>query len=384
MLHILFVILKILGIILACILGLLLLLILIVLFVPIRYRVDVKKREEVIVKMRVNWLLRIVFMRGWFIDNQLHIKLRIFGFTIWDNLRPKKGKKVKIKKGKKEKSKKKETKSEKIRKEVTNKEVIKSEENEEETNREVIKNEENDKEEIKNEVIKNVEIKKSEIKKEDIKFETTKNAKLEYSQDFIDNKDTELVKENIFSSEDASENQEENQSFENEEQSQKTSKIKEMIHKIKGFFHKLKQTIMNIKSKVKQLLQLFRKLLDKKNLVTSFFKDETNRAGIKLALGHLLNILKHCGPQRIEGYVKFGTGDPEQTGKILGVIAIFYGKYGQNVSIEPDFEEKVFEAEGMVKGRIRIFHLLIIGIKAIRDKNIKSLLKNARQLKEEL
>lgn len=383
MLHILFVILKILGIILACILGLLLLLILIVLFVPIRYRVDAKKREEVIVKMRVNWLLRILFVRGWYIDHQLHIKLRLFGITIWDNLRPKKEKKVKIKKGKKEKIKIKDTKNKEIKKDETKYEESKYEE---------IKYEETSNEDSKGEVTKSEEIRYEEKKTEDSKGEVTRYEESKSDIGWVEQRmrDDSKPKEDFIQTdesekqEDQEDHQEDNQTFEYEESSSKTSKIKGIIHKIKGFFHKLKQTFMNIRSKVSQLLQLLRKLLDKKNLVTLFFQDEVNRAGIKLAIGHLISVLRHCGPQRIEGYVRFGTGNPEQTGKLLGIIAIFYGKYGLDVSIEPDFEEKVFEAEGMVKGRIRIFHLLIIGIKVIRDKNIKSLIKNARQLKEEL
>ncbi len=352
MLHVLFVILKILGIILACILGLLLLLILVVLFVPIRYRVDVKKREDVIVKMRVNWLLRILFVRGWYIDNQLHIKLRIFGFTIWDNLQPKKEKKAKIKKAKIKKVKIKKGKKEKPKKEM----------GEEFKETDFVK-----KKQISSEPYNSTQ--------DELKYHESVDKQIE--DDLWDNNDWEK-------DEDESEYSEENQIFENDEQSTKAGKIKRIVRIIKDIFHKIKQTVKNIKSKISQLIQLVRKLLNKKNLVSLFLKDEMNRTGIKFAFGQLLNILKHCGPQKIEGYVKFGTGDPEQTGKILGIIAVFYGKYGDSVLIEPDFEEKVFEAEGMVKGRIRIFHLLIIGIKVIRDKNIKMLIKNARQLKEEL
>ena len=57
MLHILFLILKIIGIILAVLLGLVLLLICIVLFVPVRYKANVQKAgEEIVGRVRVSWL----------------------------------------------------------------------------------------------------------------------------------------------------------------------------------------------------------------------------------------------------------------------------------------------------------------------------------------
>lgn len=333
MLHILLVILKILGIILACLLGLLLLLVLIVLFVPIRYRVDAKKREETIIKMRVSWLARLVFVRVWFINKQLHIKLRIFGFTLWDNLRPKKEKKVKHKKSSKKKSH--NPKSESVEPD------IKSMEDSPSTVDEI-------QEDTKEEQKKNIELHKC------TKEEESANG---------DEEDTDPV----------------------EEQAEKEAgKLEKFTNKIKDIFHKISKLGTTIKNKIHKVLDLIKKLCEKKNLVSVFLNEEMNKTGIKFALGQLLEVLKYCGPQKIEGELKFGTGDPESTGKLLGAVAFLYGYYGKSVTIEPDFENKVFEAKVMVKGRIRFIRLLIIGIKVIRDKNFKKLVKNARQLKEEL
>ena len=84
----------------------------------------------------------------------------------------------------------------------------------------------------------------------------------------------------------------------------------------------------------------------------------------------------HILPGKIKGQVEFGTGDPESTGKALAVMGIFYGAYGKNVSIMPNFYEKRLLAELTLKGRIRMVTVLIIVLKVIRDKHVKRLKRN--------
>ena len=100
MVHFILFILKIIGIILASILGILLLLILVVLFVPIRYQIYGKKREDMKLEGRVTWLLHLIYLRVTYESNKSIIKLKVFGKTFYDsqNLKDKKNK---IKKDKK-------------------------------------------------------------------------------------------------------------------------------------------------------------------------------------------------------------------------------------------------------------------------------------------
>jgi hypothetical protein len=77
--HIIFFILKLIGIILASILGLIVLLLLIVLLVPIRYRVNAEHEDDFHAEAKVSWLMRIIYLRLKFTDNHLVIVLRIFG-----------------------------------------------------------------------------------------------------------------------------------------------------------------------------------------------------------------------------------------------------------------------------------------------------------------
>ena len=129
MLHILGMILKGIGITLLCILLLLLFLLLAILFVPVRYRIAADKPEEgnARAKVKAGWLFSIVTVFAeW--EGKLHYGVKIFGFSVYDNLKKSVAKKEKtktIKKKKKKKPKKEKKKKEKQEKqEKQNREAL--------------------------------------------------------------------------------------------------------------------------------------------------------------------------------------------------------------------------------------------------------------------
>ena len=80
MLHILFLILKIIGIILLSILGIVLTLIVVVLFVPIRYRAKIETTDGVKklrVEAKVTWLLHLISAHVAYKENKLVWQARV-------------------------------------------------------------------------------------------------------------------------------------------------------------------------------------------------------------------------------------------------------------------------------------------------------------------
>ncbi|SFR91125.1 DUF2953 domain-containing protein [Anaeromicropila populeti] len=82
---IVFLILKIVGIVIGCISGLAVMLILLILLVPVRYRIKIKKIEHVESYFTVYWLFHIVSMRGELEKNTWNYCLRIFGIPLKHN-----------------------------------------------------------------------------------------------------------------------------------------------------------------------------------------------------------------------------------------------------------------------------------------------------------
>ena len=83
MIHIGLTILKIIGIVLLVLLGILVSLILIVLFVPLRYRITVKKEEEPLsADVSVSWLLRLVRLHARYYEKKAEGRVQVLNFTL--------------------------------------------------------------------------------------------------------------------------------------------------------------------------------------------------------------------------------------------------------------------------------------------------------------
>ena len=98
MLHIILLILKIIGIIFLALLGLLLLVILAALFVPLRYRVKAAHGDGYLeLDATASWLLHLLHARVTMENKKPHIRVRIFGILLFDNLKEKKDKQQRTK-----------------------------------------------------------------------------------------------------------------------------------------------------------------------------------------------------------------------------------------------------------------------------------------------
>lgn len=160
--------------------------------------------------------------------------------------------------------------------------------------------------------------------------------------------------------------------------------VGKLIRSYRNIKAKIKSFFIGVKTKIKEFLQKLFNIKDKTRLILNFLNDDINKKGFRFTYDTLKKILKHILPKKVRSKLIFGTGDPCSTGQALGIFGILYGIYGDNIQLTPDFESKVFKGSHYVKGRIRIWTLLIIIIKLLLDKRFKDLKMNYQLLKEAL
>lgn len=91
MLTIILTILKAIGITVLTILGLVLMMIFVILFVPLRYNADGFYNEDYKLYAKVSWLLHILIFQACLEKNEkFHASVKVFGITVFDNLKPEK------------------------------------------------------------------------------------------------------------------------------------------------------------------------------------------------------------------------------------------------------------------------------------------------------
>lgn len=318
MLHTLFLILKIIGIILAVILGLVLLVICIVLFVPICYRADLHgsgSAKELTVHAKVSFLfgsIKAVFALE---NGKTDLSVRIAWKKLGDS-DPVENK-AKDRDGEMPKPEKKAV--------MQKSQTIQKEEQQDGT--------------------------PNRITDKAVEDETEKIEKTEQS--------AKIYPEST--------EKKQRKKKERKEDSDSASKIEQITEKIKCTYHKFCDKINQI--------------TEKKDKISDFLTDETHKNAflkLKNEAFHLLKILK---PKKIQGEITFGFEDPSLTGRILAWISMIYPWIGEHTDITPDFEHRTLSGDLRIRGRLYVITLVVTAIRLILSKAVRRSFKDIRNFK---
>ena len=153
---------------------------------------------------------------------------------------------------------------------------------------------------------------------------------------------------------------------------------RKLIGKISGFFRDFHQSLKRIPkiwTEIKNKLANGRKSFER---MREIFTNEENREVFRLLVSRGRKLFRHVRPKKIKGKLQFGFSDPYRTGQVLTAVSPFYGLYAKELELIPDFEHEVLKGEISVKGRIRMGVVLWTGIRLFLNKNFRRLLKRFR------
>jgi hypothetical protein len=371
-------------------LGILLLILLTILLVPVRYRVAIEHGETFRMEGRASWLLHLIHAKFSYLEGKPHIRMRIFGFVLYDNL------KLKVKKTKNKKIKNKKIKRKKVKSAVKKKNKRKSKtktsaelkkekilinDNKSDTIR-IVQTHKQIEEQERNLIEKSMDelpedLRKSEIYEEKYKQEEQHKREEEHKQE--EQHKQEELRSKVLDVSKTTERQEKQNT-----QHKKISFLMKILLKIKSWKEKVLTFFRELKSKIIKWFDTVVNIKQKFSLISNFIKDELNREGFHITYHSLKKMLKHILPTKLKSKLIFGTGDPCMTGQALGLAGMLYSFYGDKIQIIPDFENARLEGKHDARGRIRLITILIIVIKLIFDKRFKQLKRNFILLKEAL
>ena len=128
-------------------------------------------------------------------------------------------------------------------------------------------------------------------------------------------------------------------------------------------------------SKAKHGDSIIDKITDAIKKFQKLYSDNRNKAAIGHLKDELFLILKRICPKKLAFTAEFSTGEPDTTGILLGVIAMFPIGYTNRWQITPDFESDNAFAKGSfkIKGRIFTISILAALLRILFDKNCRRL-----------
>ena len=127
------------------------------------------------------------------------------------------------------------------------------------------------------------------------------------------------------------------------------------------------------KRKKSSFADRIKRICEKLSSLRETVEDEENQKAFRLLLSRVKYLLHHLRFRRFEGRLVFGFDDPAMMGRILGVLSLFYPLYGESFTITPVFDHTLFEGEIVLKGHVRLIHILIAGIQLMMNKKIRGL-----------
>ena len=139
--------------------------------------------------------------------------------------------------------------------------------------------------------------------------------------------------------------------------------------------------IGSIKQKFKNLKQKLIRLKEQLGNIKSILSEETNRNAVVFLFQEFKYLMKHFSPRKASGEVQYGMEDPADTGQVLGIISLFPFWYRYKISVIPDFTAENVYVKGKLtmKGHIRSVHVLISGIRIIKNKDIRKVINQIRK-----
>nr|WP_288555211.1 hypothetical protein [uncultured Mediterraneibacter sp.] len=337
-LHILFILLKIIGILLLVILGILFLAVLTVLFVPVRYEGEVGVKNSVSsIRARgtVTWFFRLIRGRFQYKNGKLHYELRI----LWKKLgnstvddKPVKNETAEVK-------------------------------NPEKTDLEMLA----ELEEMRD-VSEDLE-EQADSEQTEERTITENSAQPKDAESISDRNNKETETDKIAESEIAKTSE----SSSDKKISEKTEKGKQIWKRISGIWKKIKYTFRKICDTIEQISDL-------KEWAEAFLTNEDHKRAFSKAMKSLKKLLISLKPGRLNGKVRYGFEDPYYTGKVLAALSVLYPWYGEAFEICPEFEQACIVGRTSVKGKIRVSYFVRAGLGLLLNKSVRRTYKDVKNI----
>ena len=159
---------------------------------------------------------------------------------------------------------------------------------------------------------------------------------------------------------------------------QKSKKTKKKFN----IFAKIEEIKGKAKKKWEAFKETFLSLNNKKDAVLRFINAEGTAEGIFYLLAQSKILLKMILPKKIRGWFRFGTGDVYTEGQYLTYLCCLYPLYAGKLEIIPEWEEEVIEVDASCSGKITMFVVLLIILRLLFSKKVKSLRKNFNRCKK--
>ncbi len=144
--------------------------------------------------------------------------------------------------------------------------------------------------------------------------------------------------------------------------------IQKIIQKCKEKWYSIKERYQTTKEKVEYFhkrVQYYYRVLHHKSMKPAF----------EMVKKTLKGLFRHIKPYYLRAKIYYGADDPADTAKAVIAYSAIYPYFRKQIRFNANFQEKVFEADFLAKGRIQIFRIVFLVLRAYFNKHIHKMIK---------
>lgn len=153
---------------------------------------------------------------------------------------------------------------------------------------------------------------------------------------------------------------------------EKKSGKKSLKEKILYTRQKIYDKITKIQTKIKNIIKNIKKYAD-------IIQSEEFKEAFLLCKSSLVRLFGMIKPRKVKINGTVGMKSPDQTGYICAAVGVVSPFFKNKIRVIPDFEHFIVKGDAVISGRIYLFVVLIVAIKAFFDKNIRNVIEMFRR-----
>ena len=151
---------------------------------------------------------------------------------------------------------------------------------------------------------------------------------------------------------------------------------------IDEFFDNIEKIIQKVKEKWYNLIRDLRKFRKKATYYQKVVKyywrvlhHKSMQPAFQMLKKTIVGIVKHIRPRKVRIRIRYGSDDPAQTAKAVAAYSMIYPYYPKQIIFQADFNNKVFEGYGFIKGHFQLGVLAFYAVRAYLNKHVRKMIK---------
>ena len=140
------------------------------------------------------------------------------------------------------------------------------------------------------------------------------------------------------------------------------------IQKIKEKWYNLKDSLQKTRNKVKLItkrIQYYYKVLNHKSMGPAW----------EMVKKTLKGIFKHIKPYKLRLNIHYGADDPADTARAVAAYSLIYPYFRKQIRLDAEFTEKILEADFFMKGRVQVYRLVFLLLRAYMNKHVRKIIR---------